>query len=281
MTLPITYPALRWRGGKWRIAPWIVSHFPPHEGYCEPFAGAASVLMRKPPSEFEAINDIDQDVVAFWRMLRERPHEFISQILMTPFSRAELYRAQEPVPADFGAPAAIELEQARRLWVRCYQGRGSSSRKSGWRFQPTQEFRGVRWNTNIPRLAARVHGLVDIAARLRFVQIERADWADAIARWDTPRLLFYIDPPYADGREHSRNLYAHEMSDLDHARLAGVLHSIKGMAVVSGLHGLYDDLYAGWQTFEKAAFGEMQKPMTEVLWLNPAAIAASGREAVR
>ena len=268
----ISYPALRYRGGKWRIAPWVIQHLPPHECYVEPFAGAASILMRKPPSELECINDLDGDVVAFWKVLRERPHEFIAQILLAPFSRTELNRALQPVNGDLPL-AAAELEKARRLWVKCYQGRGSTSRKSGWRFQPTNIYQGTsRWRQNHPVAAARIHGLVDIAFRLRFVQIERADYADCIARWDKPGTLFYVDPPYADGREHSKNLYHHEMTELQHIIMATQLHNIVGMAVVSGYHGLYDELYADWISVERQASGERQKITTERLWISPRAV---------
>lgn len=271
----IAYPALRWRGGKWRIAPWIVGHLPGHECYVEPFAGAASVLLRKPPSPFECLNDVDGDMVAFWKVLRERSMEFIAQILTTPFSRAELYRALEPVPRNFRPPfdtvAAIEMEQARRLWVRCYQGRGSSSRKSGWRFQPSQMGKS-RWNTHHPILAARVHGLVDVAFRLRLVQIEQTDWQDCIARWDKPGTLFYVDPPYPqEHRQHTRNLYAHEMDNAHHHLLAEQLHALQGMVIVSGYPGLYDCLFAGWRRVERIAYGERQKQVLECLWISPRA----------
>jgi len=274
----IKAPALRWRGGKWRIARWISEQFPPHECYVEVFGGAGSVLMRKPPSEFEALNDVDEDVMAFWKVLRARTHEFIGQILTTPFSRQELYRSLEPVPAEFGTPAAIEIERARRLWVRCYQGRGSSSRKSGWRFQPTQ-FGKSRWNTHHPILASRIHGLVDIAVRLRLVQLEQADWATCVERWDRPGTLFYLDPPYPmEHRENSRNLYRHEMSDVDHRLLSDRLHAIQGMAVVSGYHGMYDELFSDWLQVERKSYGEMQKQTVECLWINPAAQAATKQQ---
>ena len=68
----ITRPALRYRGGKWRLAPWIISHFLEHECYVEPFSGGASVLFRKPLSTLECINDLDGDVVAFFRLLRDQ-----------------------------------------------------------------------------------------------------------------------------------------------------------------------------------------------------------------
>jgi len=268
------HPALRYRGGKWRIARWIVEQFPPHECYVEPFAGAASVLLHKAPASLECLNDLDGDVVAFWRVLRERPHEFIGRILTTPFSRRELALACEPLQ-DLKGREEDDMERARRLWVRCYQGRGSSSRKSGWRFQPTNVFpSGQTWRQDHAKAARRIHGLVDIAARLQNVQIDNCDVLECIGRWDRPGTLFYLDPPYADGREHSPKLYAHEMDTAAHEALAEALHGVRGMAVVSGYPGLYDQLYQGWERLERGTSGERQKPTIEVLWLNPATLDA-------
>ncbi|KKK75629.1 hypothetical protein LCGC14_2871810, partial [marine sediment metagenome] len=177
-------------------------------------------------------------------------------------------------------PAEDEMEKARRLWIRCFQGRGSSSRKSGWRFQPSQ-FGKSRWNTHHPVLAARVHGLVDIAFRLRLVQIEKADFGDCIGRWDRPSTLFYVDPPYTnEHRETSKNLYRHEMDDAHHVFLADQLRNIKGMAVVSGYPGLNDNLYEGWKRVERVAYGERQKRVLECLWISPPAEAAFTESAV-
>ena len=122
-------PALRYYGGKWRLAPWIISHFPPHICYVEPFCGAASVFLRKPPAEFEVINDLDGEVVNFFRVLRDRTDELIRAIVATPYSRAEYDEAWQTVEEP--------LERARRYYIRAWQGwgGGKGSRPSGWRYQ--------------------------------------------------------------------------------------------------------------------------------------------------
>lgn len=118
-----TRPALRYFGGKWRLAPWIISHFPEHTCYVEPFAGGASVLLRKPESKVEVLNDLDGEVVNFWRVLREQTEAFIRAVELTPFSREEASLAYQV--------ADDPLERARRLFIRSWQQRGGDLAPSG------------------------------------------------------------------------------------------------------------------------------------------------------
>ncbi len=268
-TQKITRPALRYRGGKWRIAPWVIEHFPANESYecyCEPYMGAGSVLLQKPPSDFEVLNDLDGWVVAFFRVLRDRPADLAEVIQLTPCAREELAQAYQPVE---GNGAAAELEKARRLYMRCWQGRGSANRKSGWRFQKSW----TSWRMNYPELFKRLGHFGPLAERLAKVQIDNGDALDCIRRFDGPTTLFYVDPPYVmDLRDRPRDLYGNELADRDHEELAGVLHEIEGMALVSGYPcDLYDRLYAGWRTVSRLAYAESQKETTECLWISPAA----------
>mgnify|MGYP000205820787 CR=1 FL=1 len=108
-------PVLRWHGGKWLLAPWIIEHFPPHRVYVEPFGGAASVLLRKPRSYGEVYNDLDEDVVNLFRVLRsDRAGELVEALRLTPFARREFN--------DAYAPTDNELELARQLIVRSFMG---------------------------------------------------------------------------------------------------------------------------------------------------------------
>jgi DNA adenine methylase len=118
------------------------------------------------------------------------------------------------------------------------------------------------------------------AARLRGVTIESRDALYLMARTDGPGTLFYVDPPYPlSTRGNARGVrqkYAQELTDDDHRRLAGVLHDLQGMVVLSGYPcDLYDrELFPGWERHERQARADGARKRTEVLWLNPACSAA-------
>jgi DNA adenine methylase len=267
-----TRAALRYYGGKARLAPWIVAHLPPHVCYVEPFGGAASVLLRKPPAPCEVYNDLDGEIVGFFRVLRERPDDLVEAIRTTPFARAEVDAACAPAP-----PGLDDLERARRVYVRAWQGRhGLPARgRMGWRFEraaagtPT----AVRQWTDLERIWA-------AAGRLRHVQLECDDALRVITRFDTADTLTYADPPYpaaTRGERWATSAYAHELSDAGHRRLADVLHAIRGMAVISGYPGsLYCELYAGWPVVTRRARTNGARAATEALWLSPRAAARLG-----
>ncbi len=127
MTQRIPLP-IRYSGGKSTLAQWIVSFMPKHTVYVEPFAGGGSVFFSKPPSELEVINDLNGDIVNFFRVLRERGDELIEVIKNTPYSREEWRAAHNLDIAD-------PLERARRLFILSWQSYGSygGGKKNGWR----------------------------------------------------------------------------------------------------------------------------------------------------
>ncbi len=265
----VTRPALRYYGGKWVMAPWIIAHFPAHEVYVEPYAGAASVLLRKPLSPIEVYNDLDGEVVNFWRMLRERTDDLVRAVALTPYSRAELKAAAEPTDDP--------LERARRLFVLSWQGRSRNSWSAGWRFARSRQ--GRHWTPADDWADA--ERLYAIADRLSHVQVECSPALDVIERFDTPDALFYCDPPYVAETRSGRwaeNAYAFEMSDDDHRELAEVLAGIEGMAIVSGYESdLYAEIYDGWTVEKRIATTDhrgSQRFATECLWLSPRTAAA-------
>jgi len=269
-TLPPTRPALRWYGGKWRIAPWIISHLPAHRAYCEPYGGSASVLLRKPMAKIETWNDLDGRAVNFFRQLRDRPADLLRLVEATPYARQE-YEAARALSAD-------PLEDARRFFTLSWQGRTGSTggrNLAGWRYEQDPD---NRTGGPVAHEWARTGHLRAIADRLRCVQLEHAPALEVIARFDDAKVLHYVDPPYLPELRSDRVIYAHEMDEAGHRQLAEVLHGVAGMVVLSGYPSpLYDSLYAGWQRVERATIADSAKVVTEVLWLNPAATVAQAQ----
>lgn len=265
-------PALRYYGGKWRISKWIISHFPDHECYVEPFGGAMSVLLRKKRSPLEVYNDIDGAVVNFFRVLRERPEELIRAIELTPWARSEYELSQERSDSPF------PLEQARRFYASCWMGFGGGRARwrQGWRYQVRD---GNLWKPSSISFTETDH-LYQVVERLRGVQIECRDAREVIRSCDAPTTLFYLDPPYLHStRSKWKDIYAHEMDDMDHEELAELARSVEGMVVISGYpSGLYQCWYErhGWKRVETAARtgGMTMAQRIEALWLSPRVVDA-------
>lgn len=259
-------PPLAYYGAKVTIAERIVALLPDHDHYVEPFAGSLAVLLAKKPSRMETVNDLDGDLMTFWRALRDRPAELERVCALTPHARAEHAAAYEPVPVDH---PDRQLEVARRVWVLLSQGRAGTMRKTGWRFyiDPAGS------STSMPGyLDGYVNRMAAAAERLARVSLEARPALDVIAAYGAqPDVLLYVDPPYL-GSTRYRN-YRHEMgAEADHRALAAHLEACRATVVLSGYHSpLYDDLYAAWDRREIAtATGQAAQwsARTEVLWSN-------------
>jgi DNA adenine methylase len=272
----VTRPVLRYFGGKWMLAPWIIEHFPAHRIYMEPFGGGASVLLRKRRVYAEIYNDIDSDVVNLFRVLRDPSSapRLIELLALTPFARDELDAAR--------FEATDPIERARRLVVRSFFGHGPDS----YRMSSNSGFRGnahaagrtpqADWRNFPDSLAA-------VVDRLRGVKIENRPGLELLAEVVDPDALVYVDPPYlwdtrtkrvgAESKPHGG--YTHEMARADHVALLEMLPRVRGMVVLSGYPSpLYDKALPGWTKVERAAFADGMSERTEMLWLNPACSAA-------
>jgi DNA adenine methylase len=255
-------PPFAYYGGKTTLAPRIAELLPAHEHYVEPFAGSLAVLLAKKPSRAETVNDLDGDLVTFWRVLRDRPDELERVCSLTPHSRAEYLLAESDMRAS------DELEHARRVWVRLTQGRTNSLReKPGWRLRQDAS-RGTAMPNTVKGYARRIS---EVAERLQLVTIEHRDALDLIADYGRySSACIYADPPYLGStRERS---YAHEMTaDGEHEAFAKVCRDAKAPIVVSGYDSpLYDELFDGWHRLEMKApttlSGDTDR--VEVLWSN-------------
>lgn len=258
--MTVKNPVLKYYGSKFRLASWIITHFPAHHHYVEPFGGAANVLLVKEPSRLETYNDLNDKIVNFFRVLREQPDALIQQINLTPWARTEYEYCLDEI--DDESP----LESARRLFFRLwmsFSGQYNTGRAS-WR----RHSNGRR----SMRLDIRPDNLLAAAKRLLPVQIENRGAFKLIRELDSPETLFYLDPPYVFSTRTTSKAYSHEMTDGKHREFAELLHGLEGFVVLSGYPSpIYRELFEqkGWIRIDKEAqvLGGAKK--TECLWLSP------------
>lgn len=275
-------PALRWHGGKWKLAPWIMAHFPPHRVYVEPFGGGGSVLLRKRRSYAEIYNDLDDEVVTLFQVLRDRKQaaRLKAHLELTPFARREFQQAYRP--------ARDPVEQSRRLIIRSFMGFGSNAHASQAKGHRSTGFRATSnrsGTTPAHDWANYPEALEALVARLAGVVIEHRDAFDCMAAHDSPQTLHYLDPPYLPELRSPANkfdlkwrMYRHEMTEDDHVRLLMRMPSLAGMVLLSGYPSpLYDRLLPGWWRDETQTHADGARDRTECLWVNPACVAALDR----
>ena len=247
---------LKYPGSKWRISEWIISHFPKHKVYCEPFFGSGAVFFNKTQTYIETINDIDRNIVNLFKVCRDSPEKLSRLIEFTPFARDEF--------VDCYKPSNDPIEQARRTLVRYHQSFGTSnSSKNSWR--NVQTYGGPRtatmWNY-LPRI------IFEVCDRLKEAQIENIDALELIRRYNDTNTLIYCDPPYLQ-ELRKKNIYRHELTDEYHIELLKELKSSKSKIVLSGYdNNLYNDVLGDWYTDIKQTTAQMGLHRVEKLWMN-------------
>jgi len=256
-------PIFKYYGGKWQLAKWIISYFPPHRIYVEPFGGSGSLLMQKQRSKYEIYNDLDGNIVNVFRVLQDRTkaQELKRLINLTPYSRKEFELAYEYTDDP--------VEAARRTLIKGYLGFGSAGSvnksKTGFRTKPKSE------NSIWANYSDFIEVFTD---RLRGVIIECGSAIKVIKQQDSKETLFYVDPPYVKSTRGSSGVYRCEMTDQDHKKLAEILNEIQGMAVLSGYDcSLYQSLYSSWTRKSKSTQAIIGPKGCELredsLWLSP------------
>lgn len=249
---------VRYHGGKVRIAEKIIGLFPAHDCYVEPFGGGGAVLLAKPRARLEVYNDLDGDMVALFRALRDTPAELAEAIALTPFAREEHEVSYQDADTD--------VERARRVLVRSHFGHGSSGihRSTGFRAA------GMRAGT-LP-----VHGWMTLpetvrnaAERMRGVVIERRPAVQVMQAHDGKQTVHYVDPPYLPETRDKGRDYRHEMTRDDHKELLAALRGLHGSVVLSGYASpMYDEALHDWRRIEIKTRADRAADRTEVLWCN-------------
>lgn len=259
--------AFGWYGGKFSHLDFLAPLIPDDAThFCDVYGGSAAVLMNVGPFPVETYNDVDSELVNFFRTLRNQGPKLIKAIGLTPFSREELAKACEP------AAGLTKLERARRFYVRARQtrtGLAQTSSEGRWAHCVLTSRAGMAGA--VSRWLGSVEGLAEIAQRLQRVQIENAPAVEVIRRYDTDDTVFYLDPPYVHSVRGDASAYGFEMTDEEHAELSGVLHAVRGRAVLSGYRtDLYDDLYADWRREDapERVCRSVRRPRRESAWMN-------------
>lgn len=265
-------PILRYHGGKWRLAKWIISLMPEHRIYTECFGGAASVLLQKPRSYSEVYNDKWDTVVNVFRVMRDpsMAMELKRQLELTPYARTEFEMTGELSLQEISDP----IERARLTILRSFAGFGSAATNGKYAtgFRSNSNRSGTTPAHDWVNFPSQIDVLIE---RLKGVVIEHRNATDVILQHDTKETLHYVDPPYV---HITRNMvrrnaaYECEMTDEDHKALSLVLHGVEGMVMLSGYASLlYASLYEGWNCVERKHMADGARERTEVLWFNAAA----------
>ena len=260
--------AFGWYGGKFSHLDWLLPLLPECHHYCEPFAGSGAILLNRSPSPIETYNDLDGEVVNFFRVLRDQKEAMIEALALTPFSREEFAIACEITPD------LTPLERARRFYVRARQVRtGLAQTATVGRWANCKDTSRAGMSGVLSRWLGGIDKLDGIADRLLRVQIENRPAIDVIKLYDSPTTLFYCDPPYIHETRGDSKAYGHEMTNADHERLAIVLNNVEGKVAISNYDcDLMNDLFSSskWHKhfgLEKTIHST-KDTRQEVIWSN-------------
>jgi DNA adenine methylase len=259
--------AFGWYGGKYSHLDWLLPHLPQCHHYCEPFGGSAAVLINRPASPVETYNDLDGEVVNFFRVLRDKKAHLVRAIALTPFSREEFYRACQPITGKI-----TEVERARRFFVRARQVRtGLAQTASLGRWANCKNTSRAGMSGVVSRWLGSVDGLPEIAERLIRVQIENRPALEVLDLYDDTQTLFYCDPPYHHDSRGDSKAYGFEMNDLQHRAFVKKVRSLRARVAISGYScELYNRDLSDWRCIKAPVkhCHSVKKPRQEVLWVN-------------
>ena len=251
----------KYPGAKWSMAEWIISHFPDHRSYLEPFFGSGAVLFSKERSGIETVNDLDDDVVNLFYWIRTDPEKLAHAIRWTPYAR-EVYDRAWAAQHTEDDP----FQRAVNFYTRMMMGHGfrTNGEKVGWKndVQGREAAYAAKYWCETPDV------IFQAAERLRGVQIEKRPAIELINRFNYPNVLIYADPPYLLSTRN-RKQYRHEMSERGHMELLDALKAHRGPVVLSGYDSeLYNKALKGWHRDETNAIAQTSETRREVIWMN-------------
>ncbi len=259
---------LKYPGSKWNIAGQLVNLIPEHHSYVEPYAGSLALLFNKTPSPIETINDLDYDVVNLFQCIQQDAEKLSRLVMTTPYSRQmyeDSYKMDPVAEMMFGLD---RFHKACQFLIRCWQGYGfrTNGYKVGWKNDVQgREKAYALWSWyRLPEW------IVDVAERLRMVQIEKRPAIEVIRRFDYDNVFMYLDPPYLlETRTGGQKQYKHEMTDDDHEELLKTITASKAKIMISGYESeMYNDYLQGWHKEQFSSCAEHAGSRTETIWMN-------------
>lgn len=234
-----------------------------HKTYVEVFGGSALLLLNKPKSAFEVYNDIDSEVVNFFRVIRdqEKQDKLKQFINSCPASREEFFSFKEKIKTEnkdyLRAAYFYYLSEISYIGERKAFGVGLSRQRRD------------------KLLYKRMKSFSLIKERLKKVIIENTNFDSLISRFDSKDTLFYLDPPYVHSTRKASDNYFFEMNEEQHNKLIDMLLKIKGKVILSGYHSkLYDRLTNNgfiekrFEVYKSSARTRAGEKAIEVLWLS-------------
>jgi DNA adenine methylase len=259
---------LRWTGGKFYIADWIVSLIPKHNVYVEPFFGAGWVFFTKPRSKIEVINDIDDRVYALFKVLSDEElfQRFIEKIWFVGASEKLYYEMLERLKTG-------DLDLVDKAVAFLYVNRFAYSGNLSESFLICRDQNVAMYYENLKKVLVAIH------KRLRGVLVLNRDWKDVVKKYDCEDVVVYLDPPYVLGtRPNSEGIYVHELSDEEHEELVDICLRLKSKVILSGYKNkIYERLEEkGWVRLDKEVSlasvvvlnGQERPKRVESVWLN-------------
>lgn len=249
---------LKYPGAKNRLVNWLICFVPEHKLYIEPFFGSGALLFNKKPAYLETINDIDGDIINFFKVMREDGESLSRAIALTPYAREEYEAAYKPIEN------IDSFERARRFAVKCWQGFGCGNRyKNGFRSGKSVG------SPNPARAWSSLPETIQFAVyRLKKVQIENKNAIKLISEVRDRDAFIYADPPYLLSTR-KKYLYNNEMTDKEHEELLKVLIDSPAKIMLSGYDNeMYNDMLCGWNRAETNSQAENGLSRTEVIWYN-------------
>lgn len=255
---------LRWPGSKWRLANKIIDIMPKHNIYLEPFFGSGAVFFNKKECNLEILNDLDEEVVNLFRVIRDYPGDLANKIFFTPYSRKEYEKSYKRQNANLD-----NVEKARQFLVR------SNMARAGMQYYSSS------WRTCGPVLAEKIKqrvtrewnklpsSIFQAASRLKSAEIENIHAVELIKKYNKEDCLIYIDPPYLLSTRKQRYYNIEMTEDKQHIELLNILKKHLGPVIISGYDNeLYQDILKDWNRLYIETNAEQGKKRTEVLWFN-------------